>query len=217
MPEFTLKEVRLPELHLPEIKRDDIVRSLSGARLPEVDLARARNAALKVPAIAVTSADLGRLVAAGATIARFVRPASRRGRLLGLPLGRRSRNPVVRLVQPRTRRSRWPLLLIVAGAVAIGVWALLRQPSIRRRVDEVAREARERLAVMGARDERLDIDPDEPIAPRSVATASTEADGFANATEDVGAATPTDDGAGPVTATGDTNGIPAFEEAGSPG
>ncbi|MEX1168764.1 MAG: hypothetical protein WEE50_01340 [Chloroflexota bacterium] len=218
MPEFTLKEVRLPELHLPEIKRDDIVRSLSGARLPEVDLARARNAGLKVPAIAVTSADLGRLVAAGATIARFVRPASRRGRLFGLPLGRRSGNPVVRLVQPRTRRSRWPVLLIVAGAVAIGAWALLRQPSIRRRVDEVAREARERLAAMGARDERLDIDPDKPIAPGSVATASTEADDFANATEDAGAATPTDDDAGPVTASGDTNGIPAFEEAaGSPG
>jgi hypothetical protein len=37
MPEFTVKEVRLPELHLPEIKRDDMVRSLSGVRLPDVD------------------------------------------------------------------------------------------------------------------------------------------------------------------------------------
>jgi hypothetical protein len=109
------------------------------------------------------------------------------------------------------------MLLVVAAAVAIGAWALLRLPSIRRRVDKVAREARERLAAMGARNERLDIDPDEPIAPRSVPTASTETDGFANATEDAGAATPTDDGVAPVVATGDTDGTPAFEEAGSPG
>jgi hypothetical protein len=188
MPEFTVKEVRLPELHLPEIKRDDIVRSLSGVRLPEVDLAKARSARLNLPPIAVTSADIGRLAAAGAAIARFARRAPRRGRLPGLP-GRRSRNPIARLIQPRTRRSRWPILLVVVGAVAIGVWALLRQPSIRRRIDEMAREARDRLATMGARDERLDMDADEPIAPRSVPTA----------------------------AIADTDGIPAFEEAGSPG
>jgi hypothetical protein len=53
----------------------------------------------------------------------------------------------------------------------------------------MAREARDRLATMGARDERLDMDADEPIAPRSVPTA----------------------------AIADTDGIPAFEEAGSPG
>jgi hypothetical protein len=191
MPEFTVKEVRLPELHLPEIKRDDIVRSLSGVRLPEVDLAKARSARLNLPPIAVTSADIGRLAAAGAAIARFARRAPRRGRLPGLPglPGRRSRNPIARLIQPRTRRSRWPILLVVVGAVAIGAWALLRQPSIRRRIDEMAREARDRLATMGARDERLDMDADEPIAPRSVPTASIA----------------------------DTDGIPAFEEAGSPG
>ena len=39
MPEFTVKEVRLPELHLPEVKRDEIVRALSGIRVPEVDRA----------------------------------------------------------------------------------------------------------------------------------------------------------------------------------
>jgi hypothetical protein len=216
MPEFTVKEVRLPELHLPEIKRDDIVRSLSGVRLPEVDLARARSARLNLPPIAVTSADIGRLAAAGAAIARFARPAPRRPRLPGLP-GRRSRNPVAQLIQPRTRRSRWPLVLVVVGAVAIGAWALLRQPSIRRRIDEMAREARDRLAMMGARDERLDMDADEPIAPGVVAPASAESDGFVNATDDAGAATPADDGAAPVVATGDTDGTPAFEEAGSPG
>jgi len=36
MPQVPVKEVRLSELHLPEIKRDDIVRSLSEIRLPEI-------------------------------------------------------------------------------------------------------------------------------------------------------------------------------------
>ena len=74
MPEFTIKEVRLPELHLPEIKRDDIVRSLSGVRLPEVDLAKARRTTIKVPAVSVTGADVGKVLAAGAALARFVTP-----------------------------------------------------------------------------------------------------------------------------------------------
>ena len=38
MPELPVKEGRLSELHLPEIKRDDIVRSLSEIRMPDVDL-----------------------------------------------------------------------------------------------------------------------------------------------------------------------------------
>jgi hypothetical protein len=109
------------------------------------------------------------------------------------------------------------MVLLVVGVVAIGAWALLRQPSIRRRIDEMAREARGRLAMMGARDERLDMDADEPIATRAVAPASTESDGFVNATDDAGAATPTDAGTDPVAATGDTDETPAFEEAGSPG
>ena len=38
MPELPVKEVRLPELHLPEIDRDQIISTLSGLRLPTVDL-----------------------------------------------------------------------------------------------------------------------------------------------------------------------------------
>ncbi len=94
MPEFTVKEVRLPELHLPEIKRDEIVRSLSGVRLPEVDLARARRTSIRIPAVTMSSADLGRLLAAAATVARLARPTpSRTSRLAG-PFRRRSRFPV---------------------------------------------------------------------------------------------------------------------------
>lgn len=216
MSEFTVKEVRLPELRLPEIKRDDIVRSLSGVRLPEVDLARARPVRIKVPAIAVSSSDLGRLVAAGVGLARLARPAPRRSRMPRLPFARGSRSPVARLVQPRTRRSRWPMLVVVIGAVTVATWALLRQPQVRRRVDKMAREARERWTTMRTPPERLEVDADEPVASR-LETASTEAGGFVDATQDGGPMTPTDidpDVATPNASDGD--GVPAFEEAGKP-
>jgi hypothetical protein len=217
MPEFTVKEVRLPELHLPEIKRDDIVRSLSGVRLPDVDLARARPIRLKVPTVALSGADVGRLIAAGAAIARFARPAPRRTAMPMLPFARRRRSPVARLIeplQPRPRRSRWPMLIVVTCAVTVAVWALLRRPAVRRRVDEVAREARERWATIRTTDERLEIDPDQPSSLRGIETASTDAEDFVNATGDAGPTTPT---AGlDMSAATDGDGIPALEEAGRP-
>jgi hypothetical protein len=214
MPEFTVKEVRLPELHLPEIKRDDIVRSLSGVRLPDVDLARARPMRIKIPAVSISSADVGRLVAAVVAITRFTRPTPRRGRMPNLPFARGSRSPVARLIQPRTRRSRWPMLLAIVGVAAVAAWALLRRPAIRRRVEEIAHDARERLATMQTPDERLEIDTDTPA--RNIETASTEAGGFANATDDAGPMTPTPDlDAAPISAV-DEGGIPAFEEASKP-
>lgn len=216
MPEFTVKEIRLPELHLPEVKREDIVRSLSGVRLPEVDLTRARKIRLKVPAVAITSSDVGRLVAAGVGIARLVRPTSRRSRMPRLPFARGSRTPVVRLVQPRTRRSRWPVVIVVVGALAVAAWALLRRPSVRQRVEELRRDARERWMTMRTPDERLEIESDTPDAP-PIEAASTEAGGFVNATDDAGPMTPTDldaDVSGSSATEGDS--VPAFEEAGKP-
>jgi hypothetical protein len=145
MPEFTIKELRLPELHLPEIKRDEIVRSLSGVRLPEVDLAKARRASIKVPAVTVSSSDVGKVVAAAAALVRFVRPAP--ARVAGLPslFGRRTRSPLVRIVQPRRRRSRWPLAIGGILVVALAAWAVIRRPGVRERIDSAARDARLRI------------------------------------------------------------------------
>lgn len=145
MPEFTVKEVRLPELHLPEIKRDDIVRSLSGVRLPEVDLSKARRATIKVPAVSVTSSDVGKVLAAGAAVARFVRPAPARRAWLPGPFGRRTRSPIVRIVPSRRRRSRWPLAIGAIAVVALAAWALIRRPGVRERIDAAARDARVRV------------------------------------------------------------------------
>jgi hypothetical protein len=145
MPEFTTKEVRLPELHLPEIKRDEIVRSLSGIRLPEVDLAKARRTSIKVPAVTVTSSDVGKVLAAGAALARFVRPAPAPRAWLPGPFGRRTRSPIVRIVKPRRRRSRWPLAIGAIAVIALGAWALIRRPAVRERLEAAARDTRVRI------------------------------------------------------------------------
>jgi hypothetical protein len=158
MPEFTVKEVRLPELHLPEIKRDEIVRSLSGVRLPEVDLARARRATIKVPAVSVSSSDVGRLLAAAAALARFVRPAPSRPPMIAIPFGRRSRSSLARIVGPRRRGSRWPLAIGVV-VVILGAWAILRRPEVRRRVQGTARNIRTRFDEL-----RAGMDAREPVA-----------------------------------------------------
>ena len=145
MPEFTVKEVHLPELHLPEINRDEIVRSLSGVRLPDVDLARARRGRINVPMVSLTSADVGRLIAAAAAVARFVRPAPSRSRWLVGPIGRRSRSPVARIVRPRSTGSG---RLFVFGAIVVvgfAAWAALTKPAIRQRLVAAPRQARERI------------------------------------------------------------------------
>jgi hypothetical protein len=183
MPEFTVKEVRLPELHLPEIKRDEIVRSLSGVRLPEVDLAKARRASIKVPTVTLTGSDIGKLVAAGAAIARFARPIPSRGPRISARFGRGSRSPLVRIVQPRRARSRWPIAIAVIIAAAIGAWALLRRPAVRRQVDEATHTARTRFEAwraasapddesFGAEPPAIDTVPREESAAGAVVVAA---------------------------------------------
>jgi hypothetical protein len=207
MPEFTVKEVRLPELHLPEINRDEIVRSLSGVRLPEVDLGKARRASFKVPAVTLTAADLGRLVAAGAAITRFVRPTQTRMRAPRNPFGRRSRSPVAMITGSRSRGSRRPIVLGVLIVAVVGVWALLRRPAVQRRLETTGRQARERFETWRAQDLRPAADVADDAMPLGEADVS---------------ASPTDDAA-PIphevlaTHGSVTNGAPAFEESQTPG
>ena len=89
MPEFTIKEVRMPELHLPEVKRDEIVRALSGIHVPEVDLSgiepRRRLRSVDIKSFpwrrpAISGIDAGKAVAAAVAAARLVRPAPSRSR-----------------------------------------------------------------------------------------------------------------------------------------
>lgn len=208
MPEFTVKEVRLPELHLPEINRDEIVRTLSGVRLPEVDLARARQARIKVPTVTLTADDVGRIIGAGAAIARFARPTPKRVRAPWNPFSRPSRSPVALIVRPRTRRSRRPLVLGAVVLVVVAIWAILRRPANRRRLEEAARQARERFATWQAQDLRPDTETLDD------ATAS-DADVLAlGRPTEATVRLPEDDVASSGAA---TDGVPAFEESQTPG
>jgi hypothetical protein len=72
MSELPVKEGRLSELHLPEISRDDIVRSLSEIRMPDVDLSN-----LERPKFDFPSVDLGKALAGAAAAAHIGRRAQR--------------------------------------------------------------------------------------------------------------------------------------------
>ena len=206
MPEFHVKEVRLPELHLPEINREEIVRTLSGVRLPEVDLARARRATIKVPAITLTADDVGRIIGAGAAITRFVRPAPKRGRRPWNAFTRRSSSPVAKITRSRTRGSRRPIVLGILVVAAVAIVAILRRPASQRRLEAAARDARERFATWRAQDLRPGSD--------TLAEAASDQNmpALGGATEDIGRL-PQD---AIATNGAATDGVPAFEESQTP-
>jgi hypothetical protein len=213
MPEFTVKEVHLPELRMPEIKRDDIVRSLSGIRLPEVDLAKARDVqikvptSIKVPTLALTSADVGKLLAAGTAVVRFVRPAPRRPGPLGL-IGRRSRVPSVRILQPR-RRRRWRLVGGLAILAAIGAFLALRRPQVRARAEAAVRDARSKIEEFRAGEPReTEGGMSQTPAADEAYTASVEVAGVRPAAEEAGTAADA-----PDDLSADSPATPAFEES----
>lgn len=179
MPEFTVKEVRLPELHLPEIKRDEIVRALAGVHLPEVDLAKARKIGVKVPSVALTTSDVGRLLAAGAAAARFVRPAPSRRRWLIGPVERSLRTRAVEIVKPRPRRSRWPIAIGAILVIAVGAWMLLRRQAVQRSLEETAPMALEPFDAVPAQEASADATSDERLAVDTAEPAAIEADSVA--------------------------------------
>jgi hypothetical protein len=199
---------------MPEIKRDEIVRSLSGIRLPEVDLAKARDVrikaptSIKVPTIALTSADVGRLLAAGAAIVRFVRPAPRRPGPLGL-IGRRSRVPTVRILQPR-RRRRWRVVGSLAILAAIGAFLALRRPQVRARAESALRDARSRIQELRAGEPSgTHVGMSQTPAADEAYTASADVAGVRPEAEDAGTAAAD----APDDLSADSPATPAFEES----
>jgi hypothetical protein len=180
MPEFPVKEVRLSELHLPEIKRDDIVRSLSGIHIADVDLPRVKRRKL-VPGVylaklrwrqrGLSRIDIGKLIAAAVTAVRFVRPAAPRSRWSPI---RRSRGNLMAIVRPAPRRSRRRFALVALVVAALAGWALLRNPGTRSRLDRAARKARQWIDEMRAhRSEEIDLDAGEPVSVTTGEIAST--------------------------------------------
>jgi len=163
MPELPVKETRFADLHLPEIKRDDIVRTLSEIRLPDVDLTRLERLKFDLPEsvskfewprIDLSSVDVGKAMAGAAAAAH---------------IGRRARRP------------RWPLAiggLMVGGLVA---WAVLTNETFRARLAGGANALRERFAAMRSSEyDNLEIERDDTIAFSAAETAPIEASPYAD-------------------------------------
>ena len=139
MPELPVKEGRLSELHLPEIKRDDIVRSLSEIRMPDVDLTKLERPKIDLPD-SVTKfewPDVGKAVASVAAAANIGRRPSRR----------------------------WPLAVVGLIVAGLAAWAILTNEALRARISSAATALRERISTMRSTDtDWLDMDRDEAMA-----------------------------------------------------
>ena len=61
MPEIPVKEGRLPELRLPEISRDEIIRSFSEIRRPDMDLSQIEWPKVDLPQIEWPKVDLSHI------------------------------------------------------------------------------------------------------------------------------------------------------------
>jgi hypothetical protein len=183
MPELPVKEGRLSELHLPEIKRDDIVRSLSEIRLPDVDLTKLERPKIDLPdsVSKFEWADIGKAVARAAAAANIGR---------------------------RPSRPRWPLAvggLIVAG---LATWAVLTNETLRARIASGVNALRERISAMRSGDtDWLEMDRDEPMAFDAAETKAIETPAYGEATTVDATGYPEGLGSN----NGDS--IPAFEES----
>lgn len=183
MPELPVKEGRLSELHLPEIKREDIVRSLSELRLPDVDLTRLERPKFDLPESVARFEwpDVGKAVAGAAAAANIGR---------------------------RPSRPRWPLAvggLIVAG---LATWAILSNEALRARIASGANALRERITAMRSDDsDWLEMDRDEPLAFDAAETKPIETPAYGETTTVGASGYP--DGLG----SNNGDAIPAFEES----
>jgi hypothetical protein len=146
MPEPTVKEGRLPELHLPEVTREDIMRTFSEIRRPDIDLSSVEWPKVDLSRIEVTREDLDKAVLGIATAARIVRPAVRSRRL--------------------------PLALGFLAVASLATFAILSRPAVRARLAEVAGEARRRAKAARGGPDLLEVEADVvpgPAAAEAVA------------------------------------------------
>lgn len=140
MPELPTMEGRLPELRLPEITREDIVRSLSEIRRPDIDLSAIEWPKVDLSRIEVTREDVDKAILGVATAARLVRPA--------------------------VRSSRLPLALGFVAVAALASFAILSRKSVRDRVALAARDAQHRIDDARGGPALLEVEDD--IAPDAV-------------------------------------------------
>ena len=168
MPELPVKEGRLPELRLPEISRDEIMRTFSEIKRPDLDLSSVEWPKVDLSRIEITREDLEKAILGVTAAARLVRPAAR-SRRLPLALG----------------------FLAVAG---LATFAVLSRPAVRDRLARTARDARRRAQEMRNGPEMLDVEADVPsrAALTEAVAIPIEPDAYTEATEDAAEAVVTE-------------------------
>ena len=154
MPELHLKDLRFPELRMPEMTRDDIAKALGEAR-KELGDVRKELGEMRHD-IDLSRIDVPKAVSDAATSV---------GQTVGL------------VKRPRSR------LPFIAGAlVTIGLvgWAVRSSPSLKSRIQDVVRAARERMDAMRASDDGMSSDDMEPRAFDAAVTIPVEPSAYAD-------------------------------------
>ena len=149
-------EGRIPELRLPELTREDIVRSFSEIRRPDIDLSAIEWPKVDLSRIDVTRDDVDKAILGVATAARLVRPA--------------------------VRSSRLPLALGFVTVAALATFAILSRKSVRDRLAVAVRDAQHRID--DARNGTALLDVEDDITPDAVGIA-IEPDAFNDVPEAV--------------------------------
>lgn len=135
MPDLRLNELRLPELHLPEMSRDDIVQAVNDKRR-DIDLSRFDPRRIELPEVDLSKIDVQKAVTEAAQSAGIV------------------------------RRDRTRLPFVIGGLVTLALvaYAVVTNPRIKPRLDDLARKAK---ASFDERRARWDADRGSDVEPRA--------------------------------------------------
>jgi len=147
MPELTVKEGRLPELRLPEISRDEIIRSFSEIRRPDMDLSHVEWPKVDLSQVEWPKVDLSHIEWTREDLDKAI---------LGL-------TAAARLVRPAVRSRRLPLSLGFLAVASLATFAILSRPVVRERLARTAREARRRAQEARGGPEILEVEADVPF------------------------------------------------------
>lgn len=157
MPELPVKEGRLPELRLPEISRDEIIRSFSEIRRPDLDLSHVEWPNLDLSNIEWPKVDLSHIEWPKVDLSHIEWTRDDLDKaILGL-------TAAARLVRPAARSRRLPLALGFLAVAGLATFAILSRPVVRDRLARTAREARRRAQEARGGPEILEVEADVPF------------------------------------------------------
>jgi hypothetical protein len=149
MPELNLKDIRkdfrLPELRLPEMSRDDIAKALGEARkeLSEVrkDLNEFRRE-FEMPKVDMAAVELPKVDMA--QVGKGAEKLGKDAQKLGKEARKNAKQAAERAGLVK-RTSRVPFIVLGIATLGLVAWAFT-SPTVKERIRESARQARERMA-----------------------------------------------------------------------